>query len=166
MRRTGNVEGVAFEKHLLVDGANLLHAWPDLRVLMNRDRTTARSQLIQRLGAIHDAEQTRVTVVFDGRGEELVVERPSGHVTFSVLYTPSALTADDVIEQLVGRAANVSSCHVATGDRAERQTIEASGAVWVPPADLAAWVGRAESRLASDVRVLKRENEKKWKSSS
>jgi predicted RNA-binding protein with PIN domain len=166
MRRTGSVKGVAFEKHLLVDGANLLHAWPELRALMKRDRGAARSQLVQRLSALHDAEQARVTLVFDGRGDELVVERPSGHVTFSVLYTPTSLTADDVIEQLVGRAADASVCHVATGDQAERQTIEAAGAVWVPPADLAAWVERAESRLASDVRVLNRENAKKWKSPS
>ncbi len=166
MRRKGSVGSVAFEKHLLVDGANLLHAWPELRALMKRDRSAARSQLVQQLGAVHDAEQARVTVVFDGRGDELVVERPSGHVTFSVLYTPTSLTADDVIEQLVGRAADASLCYVATGDQAERQTIEAAGAVWVPPADLAAWVERAESRLASDVRVLNRENAKKWKSPS
>lgn len=154
---------MAFEKHLLVDGANLLHAWPELRALMKRDRNAARSQFVQRLGAVHDAEQTRVTVVFDGRGDELVVERPSGHVTFSILYTPSSLTADDVIEQLVGRAADASLCHVATGDQAERQTIEATGAVWVPPADLAAWVGRAEARVASDVKGLNRANAQKWK---
>jgi len=157
---------MAFEKHLLVDGANLLHAWPELRALMKRDRTAARSQLVQRLSAVHDAEQVRVTLIFDGRGDELVVERPSGHLTFSVLYTPSSLTADDVIEQLVGKAADVSLCHVATGDQAERQTIEAAGAVWVPPADLAAWVARAESRLAADVKGINRANAQKWKSPS
>ncbi len=157
---------MAFEKHLLVDGANLLHAWPELRALMKRDRSAARSQLTQRLSAIHDTEQTRVTLVFDGRGDELVVERPSGHVTFSVLYTPSSLTADDVIEQLVGRAADAALCHVATGDQAERQTIEAAGAVWVPPVDLVAWVGRAEMRLASGVKDLNRSNARKWKASS
>lgn len=157
---------MAFEKHLLVDGANLLHAWPELRTLMKRDRNAARSRLVQRLGAVHDAEQTRVTVVFDGRGDELVVERPSGHVTFSVLYTPSSLTADDVIEQLVGRAADASLCRVATGDQAERQTIEATGAIWVPPADLEAWVGRAEARVASEVKGLNRSNEQKWKTPS
>jgi len=157
---------MAFEKHLLVDGANLLHAWPELRVLMKRDRDAARSQLVQRLGAIHDGEQTRVTLVFDGRGDELVVERPSGHVTFSVLYTPSSLTADDVIEQLVGKAADASLCHVATGDQAERQTIEAAGAIWVPPADLAAWTGRAESRLSSDLKGINSANAKKWNAPS
>lgn len=132
---------------------------------MQRDRNAARSQLVQRLGAVHDAEEARVTVVFDGRGDELAVERPSGHATFSVIYTPSSLTADDVIEQLVGRAADPALCHVATGDQAERQTIEAAGAVWVPPADLAAWVGRAESRMASGVKELNRANARKWRSS-
>ena len=162
-RLAGSVEAVAFEKHLLVDGANVLHAWPEFRVLIKRDRETARSQLAQRLSVIHDTEQTRVTLVFDGRGDELVVERPSGHVTFSVLYTPSSLTADDVIEQLVGRAADPSLCYVATGDQAERQTIEAAGAVWLSPADLAAWVDRAMARVASDVKGISRTNAEKWK---
>ena len=157
---------MAFEKHLLVDGANLVHAWPELRALMKRDRDAARSQLTQRLVAIHDAEQTRVTLVFDGRGDELVVERPSGYMTFSVLHTPSSLTADDVIEQLVGRAADPSLCLVATGDQGERETIEATGAVWVPPADLAAWIGRAEMRLAATVAGLNRTNAQKWRKSS
>jgi len=164
IRRAGRAGclAVAFEKHLLVDGANLLHAWPELRALLKRDREAARSQLVRRLGAVHDAEQMRVTLVFDGRGEELTVERPSGHVTFSVLHTPSSLTADDVIEQLVGKAADASLCYVATGDQAERQTIEAAGAVWVPPADLAAWLARAETRIASGVAGLNRDNQRKW----
>ena len=157
---------MAFEKHLLVDGANLVHAWPELRALAKRDRAAARSRLTQRLVAIHDAEQMRVTLVFDGRGGELLVERPSGHVTFSVLYTPSSLTADDVIEQLVARASDPSLCLVATGDQGERETIEAAGAVWVPPADLAAWIGRAEVRLAATVARLSRTNAQKWRQSS
>lgn len=157
---------VAFEKHLLVDGANLVHAWPELRALMKSDREVARSQLTQRLVAIHDAEQTRVTLVFDGRGDELVVERPLGHLTFSVLYTPSSLTADDVIEQLIGRAVDPALCLVATGDQAERQTVEASGAVCVSPMDLASWVERAEARLTATVAGVNRTNARKWRKSS
>ena len=133
---------------------------------MKRDREAARSQLTQRLVAIHDAEQMRVTLVFDGRGDELVVDRPLGHVTFSVLYTPSSLTADDVIEQLVGRAADPSLCLVATGDQGERQTIEAIGAVWVPSADLTAWIERAELRLTATVAGLNRTNAQRWRKPS
>ena len=154
--------GVAFEKHLLVDAANVIHAWPELHALMKRDRDAARSQLIQRVGAVHDAESLRVTVVIDGRGREIVVEHPSQQATLTVVYTPSSLTADDVIEQMVGRSANASLCEVATGDQAERNTIEATGAVWVPPADLLARVERAERRLGAKVADMNRANAQDW----
>ena len=151
------------QRHLLVDGANVLHAWPDLRALFRRDRDSARSQLIQRLAPIHDAEDIRVTIVFDGRGDELVVERPSQQPTFSIVYTPSALTADDVIEQTVGSSVSPAHCIVATDDRAERQTVSATGATAITADDLAAWIRRAESRQSASVRELRAANARAWK---
>ncbi|MBC8096614.1 MAG: NYN domain-containing protein [Akkermansiaceae bacterium] len=159
----GSVEPVSFEKHLLVDAANVIHAWPELRVLLKRDRDAARSQLIQRAGAVHDAESVRVTVVIDGRGPEIVVEHPSRQATLTVIYTPSSMTADDVIEKMVGRSADPSLCEVATGDQAERNTIEATGAVWVPPADLLARIERAERRLGAKVSELNRASAQEWR---
>jgi hypothetical protein len=154
------------EKHLLVDGANVLYAWPELRAVLRRDRSAARSRLIQRLIAIHDVEGIRVTVVFDGCGAEMVVERPAGPATFSVVSTPAGTTADDVIEQVVGRSADPGDCHVATGDQAERQTITASGAHWVSPGDLAAWVARAEERVFARVAGIRRAGAAKWRGST
>ena len=151
------------EKHLLVDGANILHAWPELRALLKRDRDAARARLSQALRAIHDGEHVRVTVVFDGKGDQLVMERPSEHVTFTHLYTPSGTTADDVIEQLVGRSAEPARCSVATDDRAEQQTIAALGAEAISSEALAAWVARAEARQGQQVAGLKRENERQWR---
>jgi uncharacterized protein len=160
--RVFTVACVAFEKHLLVDAANVVHAWPQLRALMKRDRDAARAQLIQRVSAIHDAESIRVTVVVDGRGQEIVIEHPSRQDTFTVIYTPSSLTADDVIEQMVGRSADAALCEVATGDQAERNTIEATGAVWVPLRDLDARIARAEQRLSAKVTDLNRQNAREW----
>jgi predicted RNA-binding protein with PIN domain len=154
---------VAFEKHLLVDGANILHAWPELRALLPRDRDAARARLAQRLSAIHDGESVRVTLVHDGRGTELVIERPSAQETFSVLYTPSGLTADDVIERLVAKSASVAECTVASGDRAIRQTITALGAAWISPDDLAAWIDRAEKQQARSVERLRRSTDQEWR---
>jgi uncharacterized protein len=156
---------VAFEKHLLVDGANILHAWPELRALLKRDRDAARSRLSQALTSIHDVELTRVTLVFDGRGSELVIERPSGHATFTHLYTPTGTTADDVIEQLVGKSTSAAACVVATDDRAERRTVESLGAVSVSSDELAAWVARVEQRQRAQLAGLKRENERDWRRS-
>ena len=154
------------DKHLLVDGANILHAWPELRALLRRERSAARSRLVHRLTAIHDVEGVRVTVVFDGRGAEMAVERPAGPATFSVVSTPVGTTADDVIEQVVGRSADPGACHVVTGDQAERQTITASGAHWVSPDDLAAWVARAEERVSAQVAGIRRAGTAKWRGST
>jgi predicted RNA-binding protein with PIN domain len=154
---------VAFEKHLLVDGANILHAWPDLQALAARDKNAARAQLSQTLRALHDTEGWRVTLVFDGRGAELVVEQPGEHATFAHVFTPSALTADSVIEQLVGGAADPAACTVATADRAEQQTVSALGAAWCTPDELRAWCHRAAGRQAGQVAEMRRANDRTWR---
>jgi hypothetical protein len=154
---------VGFDKHVLIDGANVLHAWPELRALLKRDRDAARARLSQAVRAIHDVEEARVTLVFDGRGDEIAVERPSSHDTFTHLYTPAGMTADDLIEQLVGRAAEPRSCFVVTDDRAERQTIEALGAAALSTDDLAQWVARVEQRQGVRLAERRRDNDQKWR---
>jgi len=158
-----NLAAVGFEKHLLVDGSNILHAWPELRSLIKRDRDAARSRLAQALSVIHDEEQTQLTLVFDGRGDDLTVEYPSALKTFALIYTPAGTTADDVIEHLVGKARDPGNCTVATDDRAERQTIEATGATGISASDLAAWVERASQRQRTRTTGLKRDNERLWR---
>jgi hypothetical protein len=153
---------VSFNRHLLIDGANILHAWPELNALLRKDRDAARARLVQRVAAIHDVEQTRVTLVFDGRGEELTIEHPSDQATFSVIFTPTSVTADTVIEQMVGRSADAASCVVATDDRAERETILATGASAIAAAELIAWIDRVDVRQAIALKALRRSNDKHW----
>jgi uncharacterized protein len=154
---------VNLQKHLLVDGSNILHAWQELRKIMKRDRDAARARLSKLVSVLHDGERMRVTLVFDGRGSELVVEHPSGQTTFTHLYTPSGSTADDIIEQLVARSREPAFCLVATDDRAERQTIEALGASGLSAADLGAMVEQASGRLGSKLAERKRTNEREWR---
>ncbi len=159
----GQLGAVPPARHLLVDGANILHAWPELRRLLARDRGAARSQLVQALCAVHDAEGWRVTVVFDGRGPELQFEQPGVAATFAVIYTPSSLTADDVIEQLVAKSAKTLECVVATGDGDERRTVEALGATVCPPDQLREWCANAARRQSARVASLRGASEKAWR---
>jgi hypothetical protein len=152
-----------YQKHLLVDGSNVMHAWPELRALLPRDRATARTRLSQAVAVLHDAEQIRVSLVFDGRGAEISIEQPSGHAMFAHIHTPSGLTADDVIESLVGQSREPGSCVVATDDRAERQVIESLGAVGMSAADLAAWIKRVEGRQGARLAERRRANDEKWR---
>ena len=126
--------------HLLVDGSNVLHAWPETARLLRRDRNSARSQLIHALAQLHDTRECRVTIVFDGRGADLAVERPSDETTFSILTTPAGVTADDLIEKLVVQGSAPTACVVATADAAVRETVTAAGAHAIDPAELATWI--------------------------
>lgn len=154
---------MAFEKHLLIDGSNILRAWPELRAIERRDRDSARARLSDTVRILHDLEECRLTLVFDGKGADLVIEHPSGHDSFTQIFTPSHLTADDVIEHLVGQAADPSTCWVATDDRAERQTVEAVGGVSLSAADLAAWVARAQLRQTQQLSGLQKRNRQEWR---
>ena len=158
------IEKVVVEKHLLVDGANILHAWPELRSLLRRERTAAQARLVAELAAIHDGEGVRVTVVFDGSGADLELTCPGGRKTFSVVRTPTGMTADEFIERWVGRAAAADTCWVATGDAGEGRSVAALGAQWISPEDLLAWVRRADRTVLSQVATLKRNNDRQWDS--
>lgn len=149
-------------KHLLIDGSNLVHAWPELRSLAKQDRVAARERLVQQVASLHDGGAMRVTVVFDGRGEALQVEQVGGVATFTKIMTPDGMTADDVIEQMVGKSASPGECEVVTGDQAERSTVEALGARWVRPEELAARLEAGERRLAAQLTRLREGNRREW----
>ncbi len=150
------------KKHLLVDGANILHAWPELRALLRTERTAAQVRLVGELAPIHDGEGVRVTVVFDGSGAELEITCPGGQQTFAVVRTPKGMTADDFIERWVGRTEAAETCWVATGDVGEGRTVAALGAQWISPEDLSSWAGRAGRGVTAQLASSKRNNDRQW----
>lgn len=149
--------------HLLVDGSNVLQAWPDTRALARRDREAAKALLLRRVAVLRDFAGWRVTVVFDGRGADLSVEAVGDAADFACVHTPAGATADDVIEQLVGRAADPGACLVATADQAERSTIEAAGAAWCPPEELARRIETVDTRKDRAVGRGNAEAERAWR---
>lgn len=154
---------MAFERHLIIDGSNVLRAWPELRAIEKRDRSAARSRLNERVRVLHDFEEYRVTVLFDGKGPDAVIDHPLGHATFIVIFSPSGVTADDVIERLVGQAADPRQCWVATDDRAERQTVDAIGGTSISAAELAEWIERAEGKQRAKLSGLEKRNDQEWR---
>lgn len=159
----GTLGAVMQPVHLLVDGSNVMHAWPELKTLLRRDRDAARAALVQRLAVLHDGGDMRLTVVFDGRGSEIVTERPGSEASFLVVYTPAGMTADDVIEQWVGRSAEPGSCRVASADRGVITTVSALGAEVVSPEALREWVGATERRSAGRVEWRNENNARVWR---
>ncbi len=151
--------------HLLVDGSNVLQAWPETRALARRDREAAKALLLRRVAVLHDHAGWRVTVVFDGRGSELHVESVGGAADFACVHTPAGATADDVIERLVARSTEPASCLVATADQAERATVEASGGAWCPPEDLARRIDRMDTGRSRRIGRVNADADRRWRAS-
>lgn len=153
-----------FRRHLLIDGYNVLHQWPrGKNLLKQRHSEAARTFLSEEVRILHDFEQWRVTLVFDGQGEQVQVERPYQDLTFSLLFAPRGLSADAVIEQLVASADQPGDMVVVTLDAAERETLQVAGANVLTPDDLRRWITQAEKRLASDLTSRQRQVENHWR---
>ncbi|MEM9281324.1 MAG: NYN domain-containing protein [Verrucomicrobiota bacterium] len=110
---------------LLVDGNNIIHAWPELRERHEEQRGSAHAELIRELREYGGWSGDRVVVVFDGRGVGVSEEpRESG---LQVFYTSDGRSADAVIEELARRYAGIYDITVATDDRLEQDVVVGAG---------------------------------------
>jgi predicted RNA-binding protein with PIN domain len=109
---------------LIVDGYSLLYRERSRRPF-GKPAPLERDEFIRRLERMCGSLAERVTVVFDGRDAGGPDEAYCGGV--EVLYSPSSLTADSVIERLVHEHSGKTSIMVVTSDRRERETVEAAG---------------------------------------
>jgi predicted RNA-binding protein with PIN domain len=170
------------DRHLLVDAYNVIHAWPELRTaLADHGPDAARALLATALRPIHDAEGWRVTIVFDGKGDAITVERPGTELTFSYVFGPSGLSADGVIEQLVananldpdldrrpgrGKKEEPAEIVVATRDNLLGESARASGARLLTPELLRDWADRAASQQTRDLLTRQKRGHSTWKSAT
>jgi len=118
-------------KWLIVDGYNLLHQ--DESALGGAGLEAARQRLVRRVESAAAGLAPRITIVFDGRerGRDAAFDAPH----LEVLFSPSGLTADGMIERMVSQAENPLDILVVTSDRAERDVVSAAGASTMSSAD-------------------------------
>lgn len=154
------------QDHLLIDGYNVIHAWPSLQKLLNRSVDAARSQLIETVRVIRDTEGLRLTLVFDGRGTQPEVEHPGEDPGFTVLYAPADLSADGLIEQIVRRARTPARCLVVSRDNLVIESIRATGAFGYTPEDLEEWIARCEERRSRSLSRHRHQLQKDWQKES
>ena len=150
-------------EHLLIDGYNVLHAWPDLRQQMKHSVDGARSALIEAVRVIRSVEGIRITLVFDGKGDKPEVEYPGDDRGFAVLFAPEGLSADALIEQLVRKSKNPGDCQVISHDNLVIESIRAAGSYGYTPDHLEDWVKRCHLRQSRTIRRQAEENRREWK---
>ena len=114
--------------YLLVDGNNIVHAWPELKDLLQRDKGLAHEKLRQLLEHYQDVSGVRVVLVFDGRDEHMEAQQNRDEHEVQVFYSDSSHTADDIIERLSAKYAERYQITVATNDLAEQSIVYSLGA--------------------------------------
>ncbi len=119
-------------EYILVDGYNMIFAWPFLKTLAAQDLNAARDQLVDILRNYQSYRQCPVILVFDAykvKGNPGSVEH---YGDLSVVYTKEAQTADSYIERLSYDLGKKHRVRVATSDGMEQIIILGHGALRTP----------------------------------
>jgi hypothetical protein len=142
------------EEVLIVDGYNMIGAWPELERLKQIRLEDARRRLLDMLADYASFSGLKVVVVFDafrvpGPGREY------RHRRLQIVYTREKETADECIERLVGEWMSLGRyLYVATSDQTEQRVAFGRGALRVSARELRLAID--ESRKEID-RALRRE---------
>lgn len=106
---------------LIVDGYNMIGAWPELVLLKKQDRLEdAREALLHRLSNYSKYEGLEIIVVFDAQLVPGVTQSYSKY-QLQVIFTEEGETADSYIERIAGELNDrLTQVTVATSDLAEQ----------------------------------------------
>jgi predicted RNA-binding protein with PIN domain len=139
------------EEFLIVDGYNIIGAWPVLAKLKDMELEAARDKLIHMLAEYQSFSGMKVYLVFDahqvpGLGKKYVQSK------LRILYTKEKETADELIERLVtnlmGRRKQI---YVATSDMMEQHVIFGKGALRLPAGELLVKIKQSQKEVRHQI---------------
>lgn len=113
---------------LLVDGYNIIFAWPDLKELSQINIEGARGKLMDILCNYQGYKKNIVILVFDGYKVPGNIGDVLKYHNIYVVYTKEAETADQYIEKTVQEIGKKYQVRVATSDALEQMIILGQGA--------------------------------------
>jgi predicted RNA-binding protein with PIN domain len=140
-------------ERVIVDGYNVIHAWPQLkRLLGDASLEAARDKLVDRLSVFGMVEGADVTVVFDAHHS---TARTNSQVTVEgvhVIFTRKGHSADHAIERIAYEASQVGDViTVATSDRFQRDLVRGMGGAVISAEELERRVVAAEEEMGRRV---------------
>ena len=116
------------KEFLLVDGYNMIHAWKELKQLVEVSLESARQKLLDMLSNYRKKKKMEIIVVFDGYLVKGNIGTVYQYHNISVVYTKEAETADHFIERTVHSLPRHYKVSVATSDGLEQMIILGQGA--------------------------------------
>ena len=143
------------EEYLLVDGYNIIHAWPELKELADENMDGARMKLLDSLRNYQWIRQCRIIVVFDayrvrGHREEVI-----DYHNIHMVYTKEAQTADQYIEKFTHDNKRKYNMAVATSDGLQQMIVRGAGCSLLSARELKAEIEAADERMTQEYQGIK-----------
>jgi len=146
------------EDLLIVDGYNIINAWPELIKLKNESFEHARDRLLDILLNFCGLTGCLAIVVFDAH----LVKKGIGHRetlgSIEVVFTQEGETADSCIERLVSQLPRQTRVTVATSDWAQQRLVMGQGALRLSARELLNRVNEAREKNALKIHGLLKNN--------
>jgi predicted RNA-binding protein with PIN domain len=141
-------------ERLIVDGYNVIHAWPSLKRLASEaSLEAAREKLIERLSVLGLVTEEEVTVVFDAHHSSALANSAETVEGVRVVFTRKGHSADHAIERLAYEARDVrDAITVATSDRFQRDLVRGMGGAVISALELERRVIDAEQEMSRRVK--------------
>ena len=137
---------------MIVDGYNVIHAWPQLKRLLDVSLEAARDKLVERLSVFGMVVGADVTVVFDAHHSTARTNSEELVEGVRVLFTRKGHSADHVIERIAYDASQSGDAiTVATSDRFQRDLVRGMGGAVISALELERRVVDAEQELGRRV---------------
>ena len=144
-------------ERLIVDGYNVIHAWPSLKRLLDVSLEVARDKLVERLSVYGLVTNTEVTVVFDAHHSASRANAEERVEGVRVMFTRKGHSADHAIERIAYEAAGAGDViTVATSDRFQRDLVRGMGGAVISAQELERRVIEAEDELGRRVQKYAR----------
>jgi predicted RNA-binding protein with PIN domain len=139
-------------ERVIVDGYNVIHAWPPLKRLLDVSLEVARDKLVERLSVFGMVAGADVTVVFDAHHSTARTNSEELVEGVHVLFTRKGHSADHVIERIAYDASQSGDViTVATSDRFQRDLVRGMGGAVISALELERRVIDAEQELGRRV---------------
>ncbi len=136
---------------LIVDGYNMIGAWPELVQLKQKDLAAARDRLIEILAEYQGFTGFKVIIVFDAYEVKGIEKKYRKH-RVEVIYTKKEETADERIEKLANELnSRTTQIYVATSDFTEQWAIFGQGALRISARELLEEVLDTKRRIEKKV---------------
>lgn len=139
-------------ERLIVDGYNVIHAWPSLKKLMaEASLEAARDKLVERVAILGTVNNLDVTVVFDSHRAAASSEAMVDGVR--VIFTRKGHSADHAIERIAYAASQVSDViTVATSDRFQSDLVRGMGGAVISAPELERQVLEADAEMGRRIK--------------